>query len=91
MIVSWSLLTYGGLWGCSNVTFNTMIITTTYTFIGMFDKWSDISRVRFTPPTMEIYSYGPLGVTSSVIVWPDTGYYVTGMMERNNKKEEQNW
>jgi hypothetical protein len=29
-------------------------------------------------------------MTESVIVWPDTGDYVTGMPEHFNEKEKQN-
>jgi hypothetical protein len=35
-------------------------------------KGLDSSRLGFTPPMMERYSLGPLGVTVSIIVWPDT-------------------
>jgi hypothetical protein len=67
-----------------------VIITTTYRFIRKFDKGLDSSRVRFAPLTMKRYSWGPLGVTASIIVWPDTGGFVTRMPEHNNEKEEQN-
>jgi hypothetical protein len=66
-------LPYGGLRGCSNVTCNTVIITIAYRFIEKFDKWPDSSRVGFAPPTTGRYSYGPLSVTASIIIWPDTG------------------
>jgi hypothetical protein len=65
-----------------------MIITTTYRFIGTFVKGHDSLRVEFAPPMMERYSQGPLGVTSSIIVWPNTGDNVTGMPEHVNEKKE---
>ena len=68
-----------------------MTITTTCRFNGKFDKGLDSLRVEFAPPTMERYSYGPLGVTASIIVWPDTGDNVMGMSKHDNEKEEQNW
>jgi hypothetical protein len=67
-----------------------VIITTTYRFIEKFNKGLDSSREEFAPPTMERYSYGPLDVMASIIVWPDISDYVTGMPEHVNKKEEQN-
>ena len=70
-----------------NGTCNTVIITTTYGFVRMFDNGLDSSRLGFAPPSMGRYSYGPLSVTESNIIWPDTGDYVTGMLEHNNEKE----
>ena len=61
-------------------------IWTTYRFIGKFDKGHNSSRVEFAPPAMERYSYGPLVVTASIIVWPDTGDNVTGMPKHVNEK-----
>ena len=68
-----------------------VIITTTYRLIGKFDKGLDSSRVGFASHTMEKIFLGPLGVTTSIILWPDTGDYVKGMLEHFNEKKEQNW
>ena len=63
---------------------------TTYGFIGKFDNGLDGSRVGLAHTTMERYSEGPLGVNTSIIVWPYTHDFVMGMPEHNNEKEEQN-
>ena len=60
---------------------------TTYRLIEKFDMVLDSSRVGFSPTTMERYYLGPLVVTASIIVRPDTGDYVTGMPEHVNEKE----
>jgi hypothetical protein len=44
----------------------------------------------FAPPAMERYSQGPLGVTVSIIVWPDTCDMITGIPEHGNEEREQN-
>lgn len=69
-----------------------MIITTVYELIGKFDKRLDSSRVGFAPPAMERYSYGPLNVTTSIIVWLDTGDYITGCLNTSmrNKNKTNN-
>ena len=43
-----------------------------YGFTEKYDKGLDSSRLGFAPLTMEIYSWGPVGVMVSIIVWPDT-------------------
>ena len=39
---------------------------------------------------MERYSQGPLGITVSIIVWPDTRDTITGIPEYGNEEREQN-
>ena len=43
-----------------------------YRFTEKYDKERDSSILGFAPPTMERYSLGPLDVTVSIIVWPNT-------------------
>jgi hypothetical protein len=58
--------------GLLNVTCNRAAIMAAYGFMEKYDKELDSSRLGFDPPSMERYSYGPLGVMVSITVWPDT-------------------
>ena len=60
---------YGGLLGCSKVICNMMIITTTYRFIGKFDRGLDSSRVGFGPPMMEMLEICPRGNNICIIIF----------------------
>src|ERR1041385_8599785 len=55
-----------------NVICKRVAITAACGFTEKYDKKLGSSRLGFAPPSLERYSLGPLGVTVSTIVWPDT-------------------